>query len=143
MSFGGTYKHQLDEKNRMRLPAKLREKVGDSYVVTRGADGCLFLFSTEYFETEFAPKLEKLPLSDPNARRILRFFMSEKYDVEEDKQHRFVLPEALRNYAKIQKDLVTVGSGSRIEIWSQEAYDAYNAFDDYDEALGALSAYGQ
>ena len=141
MSFGGTYRHQIDEKNRMRIPAKLREKLGDEYIITRGTEGCLFVFQTKYFEEVFAPNLEKLPMSDPGVRNAQRFFLGNRYDVEEDKQGRFVIPEELLEKAKIVKNVVTKGVGDRIEIWAQEVHEQALGDLDFNDAVNTLKQY--
>lgn len=141
MSFGGTYRHQIDEKKRARIPAKLREKLGERYCVTKGTDGCLFVYTTEYFDTVFAPRLEALPMSDPAARKLQRFFLGNRYDIEEDKQGRFVIPEELFGYAGISKNIVTQGVGDRIEMWAEERFDGSETLEDFDSALEALNKY--
>ena len=138
----GEYKHQLDEKNRMRLPAKLKSKLGERYVILKGSNNCLFVFSQEELETTITEKLKALPLTDIKAQRTVRAMFSSGYEVEEDNQGRFLLPSALKQFAKINKAVVSVGVGNRVEIWAEEEWNKYNSDEDYDSILEELCKYG-
>ena len=121
----GEFEHSLDAKGRLIMPAKLRESIGDTFVVTKGLDGCLFAFSiTEW--TNFEEKLKSLPLSDKNARNFVRFFLSGATECEIDKQGRFLIPNNLREAAGLVKETVIIGVGTRIEIWDKEKWTEYN-----------------
>lgn len=124
--FMGEYNHTIDAKGRLIVPSKFREQLGENFVVTKGLDGCLFV----YDEIEWAKlneKLNKLPLNNRNARTLSRHFLASCMDdCEFDKQGRILLSNPLREYAKLDKDVVLVGVGSRIEIWSKESWDAAN-----------------
>lgn len=115
----GEFEHSLDAKGRLIMPAKLRESIGDTFVVTKGLDGCLFAFSiTEW--TNFEEKLKSLPLSNKNSREFVRFFLSGATECEIDKQGRFLIPNNLREAAKLEKEAVIIGVGTRLEIWNKE-----------------------
>lgn len=121
----GEFEHSLDAKGRLIMPAKLRESIGDSFVVTKGLDGCLFAFSiTEW--NNFEEKLKSLPLSNKNSREFTRFFLSGATECEIDKQGRFLIPNNLRETANLVKETVIIGVGTRIEIWDKEKWKAYN-----------------
>lgn len=119
----GEYEHSLDVKGRLIMPAKLREDIGEKFIVTKGLDGCLFAFSvTEW--TNFEQKLRALPISNKDARAFTRFFFAGAMDCEIDKQGRFLISGNLREFAGLEKDVVIVGMDSRIEIWSKEKWQA-------------------
>ena len=118
----GEYEHSLDAKGRLIMPAKLRQDIGEKFVITKGLDGCLFAFSqTEW--NNFEEKLKNLPLSDKNARNFVRFFLSGATECEIDKQGRFLIPTNLRTSAKLEKDAIIIGVGTRIEIWNKERWE--------------------
>lgn len=129
--FMGEYNHTLDAKGRLIMPAKFRESLGDHFVVTKGMDGCLFVFGDEEW-TEFEAKLHSLPMIDKEARQFTRFFLAGASLVEVDKSGRILLPSVLRDFAKITKDAVLVGVGSRVEIWSKECWEGTVSFEDMD-----------
>ena len=117
----GEYSHSLDTKGRLIMPAKLRQDIGDKFILTKGLDGCLFAFSqTEW--NNFEEKLKGLPLSDKNARNFVRFFLSGATECEIDKQGRFLIPTNLRISANLEKDAIIIGVGTRIEIWNCGKY---------------------
>ena len=107
------------------MPAKLRETIGDKFVVTKGLDGCLFAFSLIEW-ANFEEKLKSLPLSNRNSREFTRFFLSGATECEIDKQGRFLIPINLRESANLQKEVVIIGVGTRIEIWNKEKWNSYN-----------------
>ena len=118
----GEYSHSLDTKGRLIMPAKLRQDIGDKFILTKGLDGCLFAFSqTEW--NNFEEKLKSLPLSDKNARNFVRFFLSGATECEIDKQGRFLIPTNLRISANLEKDAIIIGVGTRIEIWNKETWE--------------------
>lgn len=121
----GEYFHSLDTKGRLILPAKFREEMGESFIITKGLDRCLFVYTkTEWLSVE--NKLKQLPLAKAEARAFVRFFFAGAAEIDCDKQGRFVLPPTLREYAVLEKDVVVIGVSSRIEIWSKEAWQNYN-----------------
>ena len=124
--FIGEYEHSVDAKGRVIMPAKLREDIGEKFIVTKGLDGCLFAYSiTEW--TNFEEKLKTLPLTNKNARDFVRFFLSGAVECEIDKQGRFLIPGNLRTYATLEKDIIIIGVGTRIEIWNKEEWTKYSS----------------
>ena len=124
----GEYDHQIDAKNRIRIPAKLKGKEEKLYF-SKGTNGCIFVF----YEAAIMEKLEKLEevkISDIEKQKGIRTFTKSLKLVEMDPQGRLVIPPELKSYAKIVKDIKICGAGSRIEIWSKEVYDQYFADDD-------------
>lgn len=122
----GEYEHSLDVKGRLILPAKIREDMGDKFIITKGLDGCLFGFSQNEW-TNFEEKLKTLPLTNKNARDFVRFFLSGATECEIDKQGRFLITSNLREYASMEKEVVIIGVGTRIEIWNKEKWKSYNS----------------
>ena len=110
----------------MILPSKIREDLGEKFIITKGLDGCLFGFSKNEWNN-FEEKLKKLPLVNRNARAFVRFFLSGAIEEEIDKQGRFLIPQNLREYATLEKDVVVIGVGTRIEIWDKAKWKAYNS----------------
>lgn len=108
------------------MPAKLREDVGEKFIITKGLDGCLFGFSKQEWEN-FEEKLKTLPLTNKNARDFVRFFLSGAIVEELDKQGRFLIPANLKEYANLDKEVVITGVGTRIEIWDKEKWKKYNS----------------
>lgn len=124
----GEYEHSLDVKGRLIMPVKLRTDIGEKFIITKGLDGCLFVFSqTEW--SNFESKLKELPLTNKNARDFVRFFLSGATECELDKQGRFLIVNNLREYANITKEVVIIGVGTRLEIWNKENWKEYNSSD--------------
>lgn len=117
----GEYEHSLDAKGRLIMPAKLREDIGDKFIITKGLDGCLFAFSMEEWKN-FETKLRSLPISNKDARAFSRFFFAGAIDCEIDKQGRFLISSNLREFASLTKEVIIVGMDSRIEIWNKEKW---------------------
>ena len=138
----GEYNHTIDAKSRLIIPSKFREILGDEFVVTKGLDGCLFVFdNTEW--TAFEEKLKQLPsLTNPNVRKFIRFFMAGASTVEVDKQGRILIPASLKDHAALEKDVVLIGVGSRMEIWSKERYEGTVTYDDMEEIAMHMSELG-
>lgn len=122
----GEYEHTLDAKGRLIMPAKIREDIGEKFIVTKGLDGCLFGFSQNEW-TNFEEKLKTLPLTNKNARDFVRFFLSGAIECEIDKQGRFLIASNLREYANMEKEVVIIGVGTRIEIWNRDKWKQYNS----------------
>ena len=118
----GEYEHSLDTKGRLIMPVKLRLDMGERFIVTKGLDGCLFAFSQNEW-LNFETKLKVLPLSDKNARNFVRFFLSGATECEIDKQGRFLIPSNLRIAANLEKEVVIIGVGTRLEIWNKEIWE--------------------
>ena len=122
----GEYEHSLDAKGRLIMPAKLRTDMGEKFIITKGLDGCLFVFSQNEW-SNFESKLKELPLTNKNARDFVRFFLSGATECEIDKQGRFLLVITLREYAEIIKEVIIIGVGTRLEIWNKDKWKKYNS----------------
>jgi MraZ protein len=135
----GTFQHSVDAKGRLFIPSKLREELGERFVITRGTGGCLFGFSFSQWEA-FSEKLRALPLGDANAQRVVRLLSAWATDVELDKQGRVLLSANLRECAGLEKDATIIGATNRIEIWNRPAWEKYYAMEgmDYDQAMGLV-----
>ena len=139
--FMGEYNHTIDAKGRLIIPSKFRESLGDEFVVTKGMDGCLFVYDNEEWK-KFEEKLLSLPMMDKQVRQFTRYFLAGAASVEVDKQGRILIPSVLREFADITKDAVLVGVGSRIEIWSRQAWDGEGNFDDMDDIAERMADLG-
>ena len=141
--FMGEYNHTVDPKGRLIIPAKFREQLGDEFVVTKGLDGCLFVFPQNEWES-FQGKLKTLPLINKDARKFTRFFLAGAAEMEVDKQGRILIPSVLREFAALEKDVVFVGVGSRIEIWNRAGWDeSISGYDDdMDEVAENMDSLG-
>ena len=120
----GEYEHSLDAKGRLIMPSKLRIDIGDSFIITKGLDGCLFVFSQNEW-LNFETKLKALPLLDKNARNFVRFFLSGAIIGEFDKQGRLNITGPLIKYADLKKECVVIGVNDRLEIWSKERFEQF------------------
>ena len=138
--FMGTYGHSIDAKGRVIVPAKFREVLGDSFVVTLGLDGCLFVYPEEEWE-DFVKQLKELPGSK-EARKLQRYFMAGAAPCDVDKQGRVLIPASLREKVGLDKDVVFVGVMSKIEIWSKERWEDNNDFDNVDDIAEHMSEFG-
>ena len=139
--FMGEYNHSIDAKGRMIVPAKFREQLGNEFVVTKGLDGCLFVYSNEEWH-RIEENLRDKPLTSREARKFMRFFFAGAATCEVDKQGRILLPANLREYAGIDKEVVSVGVYSRVEIWSKYRYLENSDFDDMDEIADHMAELG-
>ncbi len=139
--FMGEYNHTIDAKGRLIVPSKFREILGDVFVVTKGLDGCLFVYDNEEWKL-FEEKLRALPITNKEARQFVRFFLAGATEAEVDKQGRILIPNVLREFAGITKDVVLVGVGSRIEIWGRERFEDTASFDDMDEIAEHMAELG-
>lgn len=133
--FMGEYNHTLDTKGRLIIPTKFRETLGEKFVVTKGLDGCLFVYDNAGW-TAFEEKLQAMPISRKDTRMFVRHFLAGAAEVEVDKQGRALIPSKLREFAELTKDVVLVGAAGHIEIWSQERWDALE-----EEAGGIYGGY--
>lgn len=139
--FMGEYNHTIDAKGRLIIPSKFREILGDAFVVTKGLDGCLFVYDNEEWK-RFEEKLRTLPITNKEARQFVRFFLAGATEAEVDKQGRILIPNVLREFAGLTKDVVLVGVGSRIEIWSRERFEDTASFEDMDEIAEHMAELG-
>lgn len=139
--FMGEYNHTIDAKGRVIVPSKFRETLGDEFVVTKGLDGCLFVYDNHEWAA-FEEKLKSLPITNKDARAFVRFFLAGAAGVEVDKQGRILLPGSLREFAQLVKDVVLIGVGSRIEIWSKERWEDAASFEDMDDIAEHMADLG-
>jgi MraZ protein len=121
--FLGEHRHALDDKGRIVFPARLRDELGSHVVVQKGIESCLYVFPMAEWENEVA-RVTSLPTTEPRARRYRRFFFSQAQNERVDKQGRLTIPQAFREYARLSKEVVIAGIGSRVEIWDADAWDA-------------------
>lgn len=122
--FTGEYQHTLDGKGRVIIPSRLRDGLGDRFVITRGLDQCLFVYpNSEWVRLE--QKLKQLPFTKSDSRAFTRLFFSGAMEVEADKQGRILIPNNLREYAGIEKEVMFIGVSNRVEVWSEEAWKGY------------------
>lgn len=141
--FMGEFKHTLDTKGRLIIPAKFREELGDKFVITRGMDGCLF----GYTQTEWAlleDNLKTLPLTKKDSRAFVRFLYSAATECEFDKQGRINIPASLREHADLEKKCVLVGVSNRFEVWSEERWNSFteSASENFDEIAENMVDFG-
>ncbi len=124
--FIGEYRHNLDSKGRLAIPAKFRSVLKKGAVVTKGLDGCLFLYSKEEF-LKIAQNLSQLPISQARARAFSRHMLAGAMDLEFDNQGRITLPEYLRNFSLLKKGVIIAGLYDHLEIWNEESWNKYKA----------------
>lgn len=138
----GEFKHNLDIKGRMAIPAKFRSKLANGAIITRGLDNCLFVFANDEWE-ELAKKLVSLPLAQANSRAFARLMLAGAMDVEIDTQGRILIPDYLRKYAGLDKKVVVTGLYNRIEVWDSDTWERYkqkteSSSEEIAEKLGEL-----
>ena len=124
--FLGRFEHSVDNKGRVAVPARFRDRLSGELVLTRGNDRCLYLFTQEEF-APLASKLEALPAGDADARNLRRAIFSSAEPVELDKQGRIVIADHLRHYAAITGDVTIVGVGNHVEIWDTPSWQALDS----------------
>ena len=140
--FIGEYQHSLDSKNRIIVPSKLRDSLGDRFIISKGLDGFLYAYPIDECQ-KFEEKLKNLPLTNKDARAFVRFFVAGATEVETDKQGRGLIPANLREYAGIEKEIVTIGALNKVEIWSKEKWESYNESDiDFDSIADKMGDLG-
>ncbi|MBR5422188.1 MAG: division/cell wall cluster transcriptional repressor MraZ [Lachnospiraceae bacterium] len=140
--YKGEYHHSIDSKGRITIPAKLRDELGEGYVITRAPDGCLWILDAKRWE-DIDKLLAEIPwLTSREARDFSRFMVAGACDGEVDKQGRLLIPSHLREYAGLTKDVVFAGVGSRVEIWDEEKYNALNAAMDINTITDKLMEMG-
>lgn len=120
----GEFSHALDEKGRIIIPARLRDDLDAHFVMTKGLDGCLFLYPMGEWK-KLEERLKALPLTNASARAFQRLFLAGAQDVEVDRQSRVTIPPRLREYAAVVKEVVLVGVSNRVELWALERWQAY------------------
>ncbi len=137
----GEYNHTIDAKGRLIIPAKFREGLGDTFIITKGLDGCLTAYDLEAWK-KLEEGLRSLPGTLKEARALSRFFLAGATEAELDKQGRALLPAPLREHAGLIKDVVLVGVGDKVEIWSAEKWQAVSAPENIDDIAESLSSMG-
>ena len=139
--FIGEYTHSIDNKGRVIMPSKFREELGDSFFVTKGMEGCVFVYDIKEWN-RLEEKSKQLKLTSKKARQFERLFYAPAREVEFDKMGRFVIPQNLREYADIKGEAQIIGVSSRIEIWDKDKYEEYinssemsydEIFDDFED----------
>ncbi len=143
--FIGEYAHSIDTKRRLAMPAKFRGEMGEKVVVTRGLDQCLFIYPMKTWE-QLAAKLGSLPVGEAATRSFIRLMLAGAVDVEVDSQGRVLLPEYLKGYAKLDREVTVAGVFDRLEIWDTTAWNTYKATAEENsgaiaEQLGKLGVY--
>ncbi|MDI6892134.1 MAG: division/cell wall cluster transcriptional repressor MraZ [Actinomycetota bacterium] len=141
--FLGEFQHTLDGKGRLILPSKFRDALADGLVITKGMEGCLFIFpKSEWPQLE--DKVRSLPLTKKDARKFSRFFFAGATEEALSKQGRVLIPENLRKYAGLGKDIVVIGVSNRLEIWDKERWAAYSreAGESYENVAEELTELG-
>jgi len=138
----GEYQHNLDQKGRVAIPAKFKEKLAAGAIITRGIDGCLFIFASKEWD-ELAKKLVALPLAQANSRAFVRLMLAGAMDVMLDAQSRILVPDYLRKYADLGKKVIIAGLYNRVEIWDASRWNEYKkktegASEEIAEKLGEL-----
>ncbi|MBF0780153.1 MULTISPECIES: division/cell wall cluster transcriptional repressor MraZ [unclassified Granulicatella] len=123
----GEFKHTIDAKGRIIIPAKLREELGEEFILTRGLDGCLFGYPKDSWQSLTEKLTSQLPLGKKDARSVVRFFYSAASEVEFDKQGRIMIPATLREYAELSKNCRVIGVSDRLEIWDELKWQSYLA----------------
>ena len=139
----GEYQNSIDAKGRMIIPAKFRDELGYKCVLTKGLDKCLYIYPMSEWE-KLKDKLSTLPMSDPEARKFVRYMYGNAQECEIDKQGRISITPTLREYAEIEKELVTVGILDKVEIWSKQVYEGGDSGMDQEPGQFAdqMKAYG-
>ncbi|WP_434309330.1 division/cell wall cluster transcriptional repressor MraZ [Hominifimenecus sp. rT4P-3] len=139
--FMGEYSHTIDAKGRLIIPSRFRDELGDTFVVTKGLDGCLFAYTNEEWK-HFEEKLQAIPVSNQKGRRFARYFLAGATLCEVDKQGRILIPANLRAAAGLEKDVVLAGVGDRVEIWDKNNWAEANTYDDMDEIAANMEGLG-
>lgn len=139
--FMGEYSHTIDTKGRLIVPSKFREQLGNEFVVTKGLDGCLFVYPNEEWKN-IEEKFRNIPLTTKDARKFSRFFFAGAASCEVDKQGRILLPPNLRSYAGLEKEIVSAGVLNRVEIWDKEKWEKSNDIGDMDDIADYMAELG-
>lgn len=134
--FMGEFHHNIDDKARLVLPSKFRYELGETFVVTRGLEGCLFVYSKPEWDN-LVSKLKQLPFTKKDARAFLRFFLSGASECTFDKQGRVAVPSPLAAYAGLKKECVVIGVNDRLEIWSEQSFNKF--FSENEENMSELA----
>lgn len=127
--FIGEYQHSIDSKGRVIIPSKFRDDLGESFILTKGLDNCLFVYPMNEWRN-LEEKLKSLPLTRKDARAFVRFFFAGATECTLDKQGRILIPANLREHCKLKSEAVIIGVSNRVEIWSKEMWESYNENED-------------
>lgn len=122
--FIGEYSHKLDPKKRLALPSKFRKELGRKAVVTRGLDNCLYLYSTEEWQS-VAEKFSELSMGQADTRGFNRFMLAGAHEIEVDKAGRVLIPEVLKDFAGLKTNVAVIGVSKHIEIWDAKKWETY------------------
>ena len=122
--FMGEHHHNIDDKNRLIIPSKFREELGEEFIITRGIENCLFVYAKSEWQ-KIVTKLESLPFTKRDARNFIRFFLSGATVAEFDKQGRANIAQTLVSYSNLKKECVIIGAGNRLEIWAKDDWDEF------------------
>ncbi len=141
--FIGEYSHTIDAKGRLSMPARFRDLLGDVFIVTKGLDQSLFVYPETEWKT-LENKLKQLPLTNQNARAFVRFIFSGATECELDQQGRIRIPSNLREHAALEKEVIVIGVGTRVEMWSHKVWEQYNSNENlsYDEIADKMQELG-
>jgi MraZ protein len=124
--FRGAHYHSVDDKGRVIIPLRFRNELGNTFIITKGLDKCLFVYRDKDFQ-EMEDKLMNQPALDRHTIRLQRWFSAEAVETQVDNQGRVAIPSNLREFAAIDEEVAIVGTGKRIEVWSRAGWDAFNA----------------
>lgn len=138
MVFRGEYQHNMDVKGRVAIPVKYREGLGEKFYMTKGLDNCVYMLSEEQYDL----MIENFDLNNVKERKVHRFFFGSTVEGETDKQGRVMVPQSLRQYAKLEKEVVFAGIGNKVEIWNAQDWNEYNS-DDSDIIAGLMEEIGR
>ncbi|MFA6252839.1 MAG: division/cell wall cluster transcriptional repressor MraZ [Patescibacteria group bacterium] len=129
--FIGEYKYNLDDKNRLAIPSKFRNLFPDGAVITKGLDNCLFIYTAKEWQ-KLVDKLSNLPISQAKSRAFSRMMLAGAMDVVLDKQGRIILPDYLKQFADLNKQVVLAGLYNRLEVWDEKAWSKYQRVSEKD-----------
>ena len=137
--FMGEFHHNVDEKGRLIIPSKFRNDLGNKFIITRGIEKCLFIYSLDEWN-RIIDKLKELPFTRKDARTFMRMFLSGATECELDNNGRINIPNPLKEYANIQKEVIVIGVNERLEIWSNEGFNNFfnDNIDNFDEIAEGL-----
>lgn len=139
--FMGEFNHTIDTKGRLIVPSKFRELLGEEFVVTKGLDGCLFVYSADEWKI-IEDKFREVSQFSKEARKFARFFFAGAATCEVDKQGRVLLPAVLREFAGLEKEVVLAGVLNHIEIWSKDRWQETGEYDDVEEIAEHMASLG-
>jgi len=124
--FRGAHYHSVDDKGRVIIPLRFRSELGNTFVITKGLDRCLFVYREKDF-ADMEEKLQAQPALDRHTIRLQRWFSAEAVETQVDNQGRVAIPSNLRDFAAIGEEVAIVGAGQRIEVWGRTSWDDFNA----------------